>query len=236
MKQPIIGITLDSEEPGGYSEMPWYAIRKNYCEGVAQAGGVPVLLPHQPEMVTAYLDLIQGLVISGGAFDVDPALFGAQERHAAVSLKPGRTTFELAMVTGALERDMPILGICGGQQLLAVALGGSLIQHIPDEVPGALNHEQAAPHTQPGHEVDLRAGSRLAEIAGAARIWVNSTHHQAVKTVGPDCIISATAPDGVIEAIELPGKLFCIGVQWHPEYHVSTADAGLLRALVEACY
>ena len=234
-RRPVIGITLDSEEPGGYSKMPWYAIRKNYCEAVTEAGGVPVLLPHEVEMVPAYLDMIQGLVISGGAFDLDPVLFGAQDRHASVTLKPGRSAFELALVRGALDRDMPILGICGGLQVLAVVLGGSLIQHIPDEVPGALNHEQPGPHTQTGHEVELRAGSRLAHIAGAARIAVNSTHHQAVKTVGPGCVISATAPDGVVEAIELPGKRFCIGVQWHPEYHVNPTDTALLRALVEAC-
>ena len=233
--RPVIGITLDSEEPGGYSKMPWYALRKNYCETVVRAGGLPVPLPHEPELATAYLDMIDGLIVTGGAFDVDPALFGAATRHASVTLKQRRTEFELAVVTGALARDLPILGICGGQQLLNVALGGSLIQHIPDEVAGALAHEQPNPRTEPGHWVDLVAGSRLAAICGTERIPVNSAHHQAVKQVAPGCLVDAIAPDGVIEGIEAADKRFCIGVQWHPEYDISPADAALLRAFVEAC-
>lgn len=232
---PVIGITLDSEEPGGYSKFPWYALRQNYCGAVARAGGLPLPLPHEPDLADAYLDRIQGLIVTGGAFDVDPALFGATARHATVTLKARRTGFELAMVKGALERDMPILGICGGQQLLNVALGGTLIQHIPDEVADCLAHEQPNPRDQPGHEVELVAGSRLAAIAGTLRIAVNSAHHQAVKAVAPGCIVDAVAPDGVIEGIEDPRRAFCIGVQWHPEFTISPADAALYRAFIEAC-
>jgi len=142
MVEPLIGITLDSEEPGGYSRLPWYALRQNYCDAIAQAGGLPLPLPHQVGLVGSYLDAIDGLVITGGAFDVDPALFGASDRHDTVKLKAGRTDFELAITKGAIARDMPILGICGGEQLLAVALGGSLIQHIPDEIEGAARDHQ----------------------------------------------------------------------------------------------
>ena len=233
-RRPIIGITMDSEESGGYSRMPWYALRKNYSDAVVQAGGVPVHLSHQPELAADYLDLIDGLVVTGGAFDVDPALFGA-ERPPTVMVKAGRTAFELAVVRGALERDLPLLGICGGQQLLNVALGGTLIQHIPDEVAGALAHEQPNPRTEPGHDVKVLAGSKLAAVVGAGHIPVNSAHHQAVKTVAPGCTVDAVAPDGVIEGIEDPRRRFCIGVQWHPEYAISPADAALFRAFVEAC-
>jgi putative glutamine amidotransferase len=232
---PIIGITLDSEEPGGYSTMPWYALRKNYCEAVVKAGGLPVLLPHEPELATAYLDTIAGLIVTGGAFDVDPALFGAATRHATVVVKARRTAFELAIVRGALERDMPILGICGGQQLINVALGGTLVQHIPDEIEACLAHEQPNPRTEPGHDVEIVPDTRLAAIVGRQSIPVNSAHHQAVKAVAPGCQVDAVAPDGVIEGIEATGKRFCIGVQWHPEYDISPADAALLRAFVEAC-
>ena len=235
MKRPIIGITLDSEEAGGYSKMPWYALRRNYCEAVVVAGGVPVLLPHEPELAPAYLDLIDGLIVTGGAFDVDPALFGAASRHPSVTLKARRTAFELAIVQGAVACDMPLLGICGGQQLMNVALGGSLIQHIPDEVGDCLAHEQPNPRTEPGHDVEVIAGSRLAAIVGSARVAVNSAHHQAVKAVAPACVVNAVAADGVVEGIEAPGRRFCIGVQWHPEYHISPADTALLRAFVEAC-
>ena len=235
MTIPSIGITLDSEEPGGYSKLPWYALRQNYCDAVAQAGGLPLPLPHNPDLAEAYLDRVQGLVITGGAFDVDPALFGAATRHDTVKLKGRRTAFELAIVKGALERDLPILGICGGEQLLAVALGGTLIQHIPDEVADCLAHEQPNPRTEPGHDVTLTAGSLLARIAGKKSIPVNSAHHQAVKSV-PDAItVNARSGDGVIEGIEDPARRFCIGVQWHPEYHISPADTALFQAFIKAC-
>jgi putative glutamine amidotransferase len=232
---PVIGITLDSEEPGGYSKFPWYALRQNYCGAVAAAGGLPLPLPHEPELADEYLARIDGLVVTGGAFDVDPALFGAAERHATVKLKTRRTEFELAMVAGALARDMPILGICGGQQLLNVALGGSLIQHIPDAIADCLAHEQPNPRDQPGHDVDLVPGTQLAAICGAPRIPVNSAHHQAVKQVAPGCVVNALAADGVVEGIEDPRRPFCIGVQWHPEFTISPADAALYRAFIEAC-
>ena len=187
LSPPLIGITLDSEEAGGYSRMPWYALRRNYAEIVVRAGGLPVLLPHEPHLAAAFLERIDGLVVTGGAFDIDPALFGAEAR-AGLVLKTGRTRFELAMVNGALERDMPILGICGGQQLLNVALGGTLIQHIPDEVNGALAHEQPNSRTEPGHWVEIASGTKLADIVGETRIPVNSAHHQAVRQVAGLCV------------------------------------------------
>lgn len=232
--RPIIGITLDSEEPGGYSKFPWYAVRKNYAEAVARAGGLPVFLPHHAGDASAYLDAIDGLVVTGGAFDVDPALFGDAARHATVKLKEQRTAFELAIVKGALERDLPLLGICGGQQLLNVALGGTLIQHIPDEVPNALAHEQPNPRNERGHDVAITPGTRLSLIVGAREMPVNSAHHQAVKGVGPGIVIDAVAPDGVIEGIEDQSRRFCIGVQWHPEFAVNPGDERLFGALIEA--
>ena len=233
-QRPIIGITADSEEAGGYSKLPWYALRQNYAGAVALAGGTPIVLPHHAELAQAYLDMIDGLVLTGGAFDVDPALFGAADRHPTVTLKADRTRFELAMVKGAVARNIPILGICGGQQLLNVALGGTLIQHIPDEVPDAMAHEQPNPRTEPGHDVVLTADTRLRDIAGCDVIPVNSAHHQAIKQVAPTCIVNALASDGVIEGIETTDHPFCIGVQWHPEYHISPADHALFQAFIAA--
>jgi putative glutamine amidotransferase len=232
---PVIGITLDSEGPGGYSKLPWYALRQNYCEAVVRAGGLPILLPHEPEQATAYLDKIGGLLITGGAFDVDPSIFGASTRHPTVKTKDRRTAFEIAVTRGALERNMPVLGICGGQQLLNVILGGTLIQHIPDEVNGALAHEQPNPRTEPGHTVTLKPATRLHKICETDQLQVNSAHHQAVKDVGPDIVIDAVADDGVIEGIEHPGKKFCIGVQWHPEYDISQGDTRIFNAFIAAC-
>ncbi len=235
MTRPIIGITLDSEEGGGYSSLPWYALRKNYVEAVLAAGGLPMLLPHAAALADDYLRRIDGLLVTGGHFDIDPALFGAPTRHRTVKLKRRRTEFELALTRRALDEDRPLLAICGGQQLLAVALGGSLIQHIPDEVEDALAHEQRNPRDEPGHEVLLAEDTRLRDIAGAARIPVNSAHHQAVRSVPEGVVIDAVAPDGVIEGIEVPEHRFCIGVQWHPEYHISEADTRLFEAFVAAC-
>jgi putative glutamine amidotransferase len=232
--RPVIGVTLDSEEAGGYSKLPWYALRQNYADAVERAGGLPFLLPHQPGEAEEYLDRIDGLVVTGGAFDVDPSLFGATTRHETVVLKTRRTSFELAITKGALARNMPVLGICGGQQLLNVVLGGTLIQHIPDEVTSAIAHEQPNVRTEAGHTVRVEKNTLLHRICGADEISVNSAHHQAVKTVGPGVIVDAVAPDGVIEGIEDPRYRYCLGVQWHPEYSISVGDQKIFDAFIAA--
>lgn len=238
--RPTIGVTLDSEKPGGYSKYPWYALRTNYLDAIAATGGVPMALSHHAELAAAFLDRIDALVVTGGAFDVDPGLYGDGDRHDTVVLKAGRTAAEMALVRGALARDMPVLGICGGEQLLAVALGGTLIQHIPDAVPGALAHEQPNPRHEPGHEVSVVAGTLLHRIVGSATMNVNTAHHQAVRAPGPQAphasyVVNATAGDGVIEGIEDAGYRFCLGVQWHPEFFIDPGDRRIFDALVAAC-
>ena len=232
-KRPLIGLTLDAEPAGGWSKYPWYALRQNYTAAVAAAGGLAVALPHDPGLAEAYLDRLDGLIVTGGAFDVDPALYGAADRHETVALKTERTSAELAFLQGALARDLPVLGICGGQQLLAVALGGTLFQHIPDAVPDALAHEQATSHYEPGHRVEILRETMLYDIVGADAMQVNTSHHQAVRDAGRSRI-NAVAPDGVIEGIEAPGKKFCLGVQWHPEYLIDPGDAAIFAALIAA--
>ena len=234
-KRPLIGVTLDSEAPGGYSKFPWYAVRQNYMSAIAQAGGLPMALPHLPDLAEAMLEQIDGLVITGGAFDVDPMMYGDADRHGKVTLKEGRTAAELALLRGALARDLPVLGICGGEQLLAVALGGSLIQHIPDSVADALAHEQPNPRDQPGHDVEVKSGSLLHRIVGATVMSVNSSHHQAIREPGPHAMVNATALDGVIEGIEDARYRFCLGVQWHPEFLIDQGDIKIFNAFIVAC-
>jgi putative glutamine amidotransferase len=234
-KRPLVGVTLDSEQPGGYSKYPWYAVRQNYADAIAAAGGLPIALPHNAELAPDYLDAIDALVVTGGAFDVDPSLYGEAARHATVILKENRTQAELALTNGALARNMPVLGICGGQQLLAVALGGTLIQHIPDAVPHALAHEQPNPRHQPGHAIAVTPGTLLHRIVGTPEMHVNSAHHQAVRSPGPRAVVNAVAPDGVIEGIEDTGYRFCLGVQWHPEYLIDPGDRRIFDALIAAC-
>jgi len=237
-KLPLIGVTLDAESPsdlpGGYSRFPWYALRQNYAGAIEAACGLPVALPHNA-LAEAYLDHIDALVITGGGFDVDPAMYGDSTTHDSVTLKPARTSAELALLRGALARGKPVLGICGGEQLLAVALGGTLIQHIPDAVANALEHSQSNPRDEPGHSVAITPGTLLHRIVGTTHMDVNSSHHQAVRHAGPHAVVNAVAPDGVIEGIEDARYRFCLGVQWHPEFFITPPDRAMFDALIGAC-
>jgi len=236
MKTPLIGITMDSEDgsAGAYSKFDWYALRENYASSIAYAGGLPLPLPHEPDLVDQYLDLIDGLVVTGGAFDVDPSMYGENDVHDTVVTKDKRTLFERAILEGALERDMPILGICGGQQLLHVVLGGKLIQHIPDVYKDCLAHEQPNPRDEPGHWVQVKPGTLLHKIVGEDQLHVNSAHHQAIADEPDGVVVNATAPDTVLEGMEAPNKKFCLGVQWHPEFHICEGDKKIFTAFIEA--
>ncbi|MCA3270154.1 MAG: gamma-glutamyl-gamma-aminobutyrate hydrolase family protein [Alphaproteobacteria bacterium] len=236
MTRPRIAITLDAQDPGGYSKQPWYAVRQNYCDAVHAAGGIPVALPHHPELAETYLEFIDGILITGGDFDIPPHLYGEETVHKTVHTKGNRTAFEFNLCKAALAQGKPVLGICGGQQLLNVVLGGTLHQHVPDAFPDSpLKHEQPNPRTEAGHTVSVKNGTLLQRIVGTESFGVNSAHHQAVKSVGAGVVINATAPDGVIEGIEHPGHGFCLGVQWHPEYHVGQADKQIFEEFLKAC-
>lgn len=231
---PRIGITLDYETKQAYSKLPWYAVRENYCASVSRFGALPLPLPHEVELVEEYLSLIDGLIITGGAFDIPPSYYGEKDVHDTVVTKDRRTQFEFAITRGAIERKIPILGICGGEQLLNVVLGGSLIQHIPDSIAGALEHEQPNPRTEPGHDVAIVKDTLLHSIVGTDHVAVNSAHHQAVAKPAPGAIVNARTSDGVIEGIEYPAHPFCLGVQWHPEYSVDAGDDKIFAAFIAA--
>lgn len=233
-KKPIIGISFDAEYNGGYSKMPWYALRQNYCDVVVQAGGIPLPLGYYHDLVDEYADKLDGLLLTGGDFDIDPRLFGATTIHETVKIKPARTQFEFAIAKKIYEQRKPILGICGGMQVLNVVFGGSLIQHIPDEVERCIPHSQPNPD-KPAHSVTIEEGSLLHQIVGASSVGVNTSHHQAVKAVASNMKVSARAEDGVVEGIEsIDSACFLLGVQWHPEFHVSEADKRIIEAFLEA--
>ena len=234
MKKPIIALTLDWRDQASYSRYPWYALRENYCEAVMKAGGIPILLPHHIEETEVYLDYVDGLIITGGDFDVDPALYGQKPSANLGSVTVRRSHFEYEMVKQALKRNMPILGICGGHQLLNVVLGGDLIPHISDEIENPLEHEQKNPRHEPGHSIVIKSNSRLSKIMQMEETLVNTAHHQAIKNPGTDVIVSAVASDGVIEGIEYPNHPFCIGVQWHPEFIVTEGDFRIFQEFVKA--
>ncbi|MBS0271889.1 MAG: gamma-glutamyl-gamma-aminobutyrate hydrolase family protein [Proteobacteria bacterium] len=226
---PLIGITFDTQ---AFNDYPWYALRKNYCTAIADAGGIPFPLTHDLRLTDKYISLINGLMITGGEHDVDPLLYGVRERHPTVNLKPHRTAFEMEIARAALKKNLPVFGICGGQQLINVVLGGTLIQHIPDEVPQPLEHVKT--RHLPCHTIQVARETLLHQIVEKEEFSVNSGHHQAIKEVAPGVIINAVAPDGVIEGIESPAYRFCLGVQWHPEFIITPHDASIFQAFIEA--
>ena len=234
MKKPVIGITADIDKQSLSSKQSIFQLRKNYCDCIIKHGGIPLILPHFYELISSYIEILDGLIVSGGNFDVDPEYFGEKKSSIHVSTKPERTKFEFKITDEALRKNKPILGICGGQQLLHVVLGGSLIQHIPDVFPDALEHEQKNPRDQPGHSINIKNKTLLSKIVESERIPVNSAHHQSVKNNNKDIVINAWAPDGVIEGIESSKYKFCLGVQWHPEYLISAADSKIFAALIDA--
>jgi putative glutamine amidotransferase len=204
---------------------------------VLRAGGLPLVLPFssEPSVVDAYLDRVSAVVVTGGAFDVPPEAYGQTPREGLGPQKPGRTAFETQVLQTALRRRLPILAVCGGMQLLNVVLGGTLFQDLRRELPGAKEHEQRGDRSQPSHPVEVREGSALAEVLGRGQLMVNSTHHQAVSQLAPTLRVSASAPDGVVEAIESVEHPFALGVQWHPELLLQSMplQLGLYRALVQ---
>jgi putative glutamine amidotransferase len=164
---------------------------------------------------------LDGLLLTGGG-DVHPELFGEEPHESFVPAEPGRDEHEMALVTAAIEARLPVFAICRGVQVMNVACGGTLVQDIPASIPGAVNHQVPMPKSAIAHEVWINRGSLLWSILeerleGEDTCSVNSRHHQSVKALAPGFVVSATAPDGVIEAIEHPDLSFCLGVQWHPE-------------------
>ncbi|WP_434389049.1 gamma-glutamyl-gamma-aminobutyrate hydrolase family protein [Melittangium boletus] len=236
-RRPNIGITPDFSASRPEAPFAAYELKAAYAEAVLRAGGLPLVLPYvdDPACVEAYLDRISGLLVTGGAFDIPPESYGDTPREGLGPLKLSRTAFESALMRGALKRNMPVLGICGGMQLLNVVLGGTLFQDIGREVPGAHGHTQEHDRSQPQHPVEIRDGSLLAEALGRGQLMVNSTHHQSVNKTGEQVLVSAVAPDGVVEAIESTQYVFAVGVQWHPELmlHTIPVSVGVYRLLVQ---
>ena len=230
MTRPRIGLTLDADEARGR-----YELGRAYVDAVLAAGGLPILLPHAAEAAGAYLALLEGIVVTGGAFDVPPELYGEERRRECGPTKPERTAFERELLEAALAARLPVLGVCGGMQLMNVVRGGTLHQDLVADA-GLAGHEQPPPKDVPSHDAAVAPGTLLATLVGAGVLRVNSTHHQAVKDAGAGVLVSARAPDGVVEAIELPDLPFALGVQWHPEAVArhEPRHAALYRGLVRA--
>tara|TARA_B100001013_G_scaffold331623_1_gene247341 strand:+ start:216 stop:935 length:720 start_codon:yes stop_codon:yes gene_type:complete len=232
MKKPIIGFTLDVEKPGGYSKFYWYAIRKNYLDAIEQLGGIAFPLSHNLNNIKNYINIIDGLIITGGNFSISPALYGEKTSKFSKNQKNERTEFEYNICKKSLKKNIPVLGICGGEQLLNVYFGGTLIQNIKTTFPNALNHEQIEPRNKTSHSVSINKSSKLYKIIKQDRIEVNSAHYQSVNIVGKNITISGKSIDGIIESIENNNYKWCIGVQWHPEFLITKADKLILKNFI----
>ncbi|MDC1184663.1 gamma-glutamyl-gamma-aminobutyrate hydrolase family protein [Alphaproteobacteria bacterium] len=231
MKSPIIGITLDYEENGGYSKFPWYAIRENYLSCLHKFGAIPFPLFHQNSVNDYFLKTLDGLVITGGNFDINPSLY-SENTNGSRNIKNKRTNFEIEIFKKFLKTSKPILGICGGEQLMNVATGGDLIQDINASIDTDVEHEQTNPRNEVSHEVTIKSNSKLFQIINKDEIKVNSAHHQSVNKTGENFIASALASDEIIEAIEHIQHPWCLGIQWHPEFLITDADIAIVKDFI----
>jgi len=236
MERPVIGICTALEGARwGVWDQPAALLPVNYLQAIRRAGGLALMLAPD-EAVTddpeQMLGLIDGLVLAGGA-DIDPGSYGAAAHPLTIDTVPERDRFEIALVRGSIERDMPVLGICRGMQLINVALGGTLLQHLPEHV-GHEQHRRVPGSLASGaaHDVTLAEGSVAASAVGDTRHSMRSHHHQGVDRLGSGLIVSGTSQlDDVPEAIELPERRFVLGVQWHPE---ADEESVVIDALVRA--
>jgi putative glutamine amidotransferase len=232
VSRPLIGICAAVEQARfGAWDQPATLLPLAYTNAIQDAGGVALLLPPDDEAAqnpAELLDRLDALMLAGGR-DVDPLSYGARPDPHTTEPSPERDRFELALASAALERDMPVLGVCRGMQMLNVVCGGTLLQHLEGEL---LERHRHTPGVFSDHFVELEPGSLAARAAGGERIAVRSHHHQAVGELGEGLVVTGRSPeDGIVEAVELPGKRFALGVLWHPE---EDEASGVIGALVNA--
>lgn len=225
---PLIGITTYHRNENNVFTLP-----AEYVDAVRRAGGIPVLIPPGETQLEALLPHLDGLILSGGG-DVDPALYGGDAHQTVYNVNPERDSSETAIVAKVVESGLPTLGICRGLQLLNVALGGTLVEHLPDVVGEDVPHRTLPPGPVV-HPVQIEPDSHLAQILQTEQAETASWHHQAPAQVAPPLKVVATAPDGTLEALEMPNHPWLIAVQWHPELTAANdaAQQRLFDTLVE---
>lgn len=214
--KPIIGVTCSHQ----IHNPDRYYVNNAYIEAVIKAGGMPFLIPYQPkDQIFQLLNLCHGLLLPGGN-DVDPNRYGQDPVNECGTIDPYCDELDLLAAGFALERDLPILAICRGLQVLNIALGGSLVQDIPSQITDPIKHKQEAPTWYATHDIAIQSASLLGNIWGNNLGKVNSFHHQSINKLGKGLRIVASASDGIVEAIESSKHTFVLGVQWHPELMV----------------
>ncbi|CAB3389396.1 gamma-glutamyl-gamma-aminobutyrate hydrolase family protein [Kyrpidia spormannii] len=234
--KPWIGVTASMQTGNG--DLPGTWVATEYTDAILAAGGVPAIVPlgeAASQNPGQWLERLDGLMLTGGV-DVDPAYFGEDPARGLGEVCPERDALELALVEAALLRDLPVLAICRGMQVLNVAAGGTLYQDLATQGKNALQHRQRAPRWHGSHRVEIVPGTRLAEILGRSEARVNSFHHQAVRDVAPGMRVAAKSSDGLVEAMESRRHRFAVAVQWHPEHmwRKDPAQMRLFEAFVQA--
>lgn len=229
--KPLIGIGCDVFKEQGQRDRAF--VYTTYSEAIRHAGAIPVIIPPQPENAAELVEELDGLLLAGGD-DCDPAAYG-QQRHPTVEpMDPRRQDNDLSLARAARERGIPTLGICLGVQVMNVAAGGTLIQDIESQTETDIDHA-SEPSDRNRHDVMIESGTRLATILPGREFNVNSSHHQAIGSIGEGLRVTAHAPDGIIEGLEDPSQPFYLGVQWHPEDMAEeTSSATLFGAFVDA--
>jgi putative glutamine amidotransferase len=231
--RPLIGITLDWQQEGTFSKRPHHALREHYFDAVKKAGGLPLGIPFAPELIDDYLNKVDGIVVPGGFFASPKSWYISDNAQSPYDASP-RLEFDLDLIRAALDKDVPILGICAGMQLMGGVLGCKMTENLQEYYDTKIDHINAKPAEEKAHAVEVRKDTLLEKIVNTSKFDVNTAHREAIVKTSDKVIVNCIAPDGVIEAIEIPNKRFALGVQWHPEFFTDDEDPNfkLFKALV----
>lgn len=250
-KRPVVLLPPDMRtDETRRGPLPTFVVQRPYTDAILEAGGLPLVPPalddaraDDAEMLDQLIAMADALVLPGGAFDIPPSMYGEETLPTCGALKPERTALERSLLVRAEQLGLPILGVCGGMQLMNVMRGGSLYQDLATQRPSSLGpdgkdvHQQAGPKHEAAHHIAVARSTKLARIVGDTVIealGVNSTHHQAVKSLGRNLVATAHATDGLVEAFEDPSLPFYVGVQWHPESMREPPHRAIYRGLLDA--
>lgn len=234
MARPIIGILLDYEAKGSFSIRPHYALRTSYFDAIWKAGGTPIAIPYLTGEIKNYVSVCRGFLFPGGFYPFPDTTYSLdspkkKETHP-------RYQFESALIRLILKKDLPILGICAGMQLIGSILGSKMFKDISAQTSSNIDHLNAAPAEEIAHDINITPGSLLYKILGVKTLSVNTAHKESLREVSPSLLVNAVAPDGIVEGVEAPNHSFCLGVQWHPEFFAKEGDPNfnLFKSLVSA--
>lgn len=238
--RPIIGIATMSDHDAAGLHAPRFSLNQSYNKAIMAAGGVPLMIPHveDAESLRELYEMLDGLMLPGGV-DIHPRYYDEEPHPKLDPTDDGLDWIEATLLRWALADDMPVFGICRGEQVLNVVMGGTLWQDLPSEYATVFDHRESFKRKirdYLAHDVRIDPDSRLAEIAGATRVWVNTSHHQAIKRVAPGLRATAWSPDDLVEGVESPDHFFVVAVQWHPEEMIKKHEWALrlFRAFVDA--